>query len=122
MPAGLKKIRPQEQGPRLSLSNLIKKSKIFKMISVAPSRWPVLLVALLAINWPVGIRFKRNLRPFAAISTNCIVHLSRASVEAATPFSIHGIHVPLWANKICINGINYFGWEIISGSHTTTIK
>lgn len=78
-------------------SKVIEPSKILGLNSVALSRWPVLLVALLAINWPVLIRLKRNLGLLATIATNCIMHLSRASAEAATSFSIHGIHVPLRA-------------------------
>jgi len=49
----------------------------------------MLLVALATIYRPVSIGLKRNLGLLAAIRTNCIVHLSWASVEATTSFSIH---------------------------------
>jgi len=62
---------------------------------VALSGWPVLLIALLAVYWPVCIRLKGNLGLFATVGTNCIMHLSWASAEATTSFSIHGIHYTL---------------------------
>ena len=62
---------------------------------VALSGWPVLLVALLAVYWPVRIRLEGNLALFATVGTNCIMHLSWASAEATTSFSIHGIHYTL---------------------------
>jgi len=66
-----------------------------QMELVALSRWPVLLVALLAINRPICIWHKGNLSLLAAIGTNCFMHFSWASVEATTSFSIHGIHCTL---------------------------
>lgn len=55
----------------------------------------MLLVALLAVNWPVWIRNEWNLGLLATVGTHCIMHFSWASVEATTSFSIHGIHYTL---------------------------
>ncbi len=66
-------------------------------VSIAFSGWPVLLVAILAVNRPALIRLEGDLGLLATVGTNCIVHLSWASVEATASFCIHGIHVPLRA-------------------------
>ncbi len=55
----------------------------------------MLLVALLAVYWPVRIRLEGNLGLLATVGTNGIVHLSWASAEATTSFSIHSIHYTL---------------------------
>ena len=55
----------------------------------------MLLVALLTVDWPVWIRHERNLGLLTTVGTHCIMHFSWASVEAATSFSIHGIHYTL---------------------------
>lgn len=61
----------------------------------------MLLVALLAVNWPVWIRHKGNLGLLATVGTHCIMHFSWASVEASTSFSIHVIHYTLaGVNKV----------------------
>jgi hypothetical protein len=58
----------------------------------------MLLVAIAAINRPGSIGFEGNLTCLSALSAGGIVHLSWASVEAASAsasVSLHLFHLPL---------------------------
>jgi len=72
--------------------------RFFGLVSSGRPGWLMLLVAIAAINRPGAIGLEGNLTCLSALCTGRIVHLSWASVEAASAsasVSLHLFHLPL---------------------------